>query len=151
MFGRTRKWINLNKLNGNLLVTVWSTLLLNLWPYNFTCWQVHDLGLESSILAVSSSHPAARSRFIYSRGKLHQLPSGVSSIIKKQSLFSKPLLPTILREPFVRGKQDETDESVYDFFKRRMNEEVCMFSDFASLCFKGYIWRVIAIRQNPWS
>ena len=49
----------------------------------------------------------------------------------------------------MRGKQDETDESVYDFFKRRMNEEVCMFSDFASLCFKGYTWRVIALRQNP--
>lgn len=35
----------------------------------------------------------------------------------------------MLREPFVRGKQDDTDESVYDFFKRRMNVEVCMFSD----------------------
>ena len=97
---------------------------------------IHDLGLDSSILAVPSSHPAARSRFIYSRGKLHQLPSGIISIIKKQSLFSKPLLPTILREPFVRGKQDDTDESVYDFFKRRMNEEVCKLSSyFASLCF----------------
>ena len=87
--------------------------------------QVHDLGLEKSILAVPSSHPAARSRFIYSRGKLHQLPSGVTSIIKRQSLFSKSLLPTILREPFLRGKQDNGDESVYNFFKRRLNEEVC--------------------------
>ena len=87
--------------------------------------QVHDLGLEKSILAVPSSHPAARSRFIYSRRKLHQLPSGVISIIKRQSLFSKSLLPTILREPFLRGKQDNGDESVYNFFKRRMNEEVC--------------------------
>ena len=93
----------------------------------FICCQVHDLGLGSSILAVPSSHPAARSRFIYSRGKLHQLPSGVISIIKKQSLFSKPLLSTILREPFVKGKQDDSDESVYEFFKRRMNEEVCMY------------------------
>ena len=93
----------------------------------FICCQVHDLGLGSSILAVPSSHPAARSRFIYSRGKLHQLPSGVISIIKKQSLFSKPLLSTILREPFVKGKQDDSDESVYEFFKRRMNKEVCMY------------------------
>ena len=113
--------------NGNLLVSSMKY---------FTRSQVHDLGLDSSILAVPSSHPAARSRFIYSRGKLHQLPSGIISIIKKQSLFSKPLLPTILREPFVRGKQDDTDESVYDFFKRRMNEEVCKLSSyFASLCF----------------
>ncbi|XP_078379655.1 protoporphyrinogen oxidase-like [Oculina patagonica] len=88
---------------------------------------VHDLGLEKSILSVPSSHPAARSRFIYSRGKLHELPSGVISIIKKQSLFSKSLLSTILREPFVRGKQDNTDETVYDFFKRRMNEEVAEY------------------------
>ena len=92
--------------------------------------QVHDLGLEKNVLSVSSSHPAARSRFIYSREKLHQLPSGVISIIKKQSLFSKSLLPTIIREPFVRGKQDHEDESIYNFFKRRMNEEVCAFTSF---------------------
>lgn len=112
--------------------------------YDFICVQVHDLGLESSILAVPSSHPAARSRFIYSQGKLHQLPSGVISIIKKQSLFSKPLLPTILREPFVKGKQDDTDESVYDFFKRRMNVEVCMFRD-GLFFFKGYAAYVFAL------
>lgn len=35
----------------------------------------------------------------------------------------------------MRGKQDNRDESVYNFFKRRMNKEVCMLSDFASLCF----------------
>lgn len=92
--------------------------------------QVHDLGLEKNVLSVSSSHPAARSRFIYSREKLHQLPSGVISIIKRQSLFSKSLLPTIIREPFVRGKQDHEDESIYNFFKRRMNEEVCAFTSF---------------------
>ena len=48
------------------------------------------------------------------------------SIIKKQSLFSKSLLPMILREPFVRRKQDSTDESVYDFFERRMSREVSL-------------------------
>ena len=88
--------------------------------------QVYDLGLEKKILAVPSSHPAARSRFIYSKGKLHQLPTGVISLIKKQSLFSKSLLPLILREPFVKRTQDNADESVYDFFKRRMSEEVCL-------------------------
>lgn len=35
----------------------------------------------------------------------------------------------------MRGKQDNRDESVYNFFKRRMNKEVCMLSDFAGLCF----------------
>lgn len=28
----------------------------------------------------------------------------------------------------MRGKQDDTDETVYDFFKRRMNEEVRLVS-----------------------
>ena len=86
--------------------------------------QVQDIGLEKRILAVPRSHPAAKSRFIYSRGKLHELPTGIMSLIKRQPLFSKSLLPLILREPFVGRKQDDVDESVYDFFKRRMSVEV---------------------------
>lgn len=86
--------------------------------------QVHDIGLEKRILAVPRSHPAAKSRFIYSRGKLHELPTGIMSLIRRQPLFSKSLLPLILREPFVSRKQDDVDESVYDFFKRRMSVEV---------------------------
>ena len=86
--------------------------------------QVQDIGLEKRILAVPRSHPAAKSRFIYSRGKLHELPTGIMSLIKRQPLFSKSLLPLILREPFVRRKQDDVDESVYEFFKRRMSVEV---------------------------
>lgn len=86
--------------------------------------QVQDIGLEKRILAVPRSHPAAKSRFIYSRGKLHELPTGIMSLMKRQPLFSKSLLPLILKEPFVRRKQDDVDESVYDFFKRRMSVEV---------------------------
>lgn len=95
--------------------------------YSHSFPQLYDLGLEKEILAVPRSHPAAQNRFVYSRGKLHQLPSGVKAIISKNALFSKSLLPLILREPFVRKKQDDADESVYNFFKRRMSEEVHKF------------------------
>lgn len=90
----------------------------------FFFFQLHHLGLEKNILAVPRSHSAARNRYIYSRGTLHQLPAGVKSIIKKNPLISKSLLPLILREPFVRKKQDDADESVYDFFRRRLSAEV---------------------------
>lgn len=89
--------------------------------------QLHNLGLEKEILAVPRTHPAARNRYIYSRGTLHQLPAGVKSIIEKNPLISKSLLPLILREPFVRKKQNDADESVYNFFRRRLSEEVYMY------------------------
>jgi len=105
------------------IILLWLSIL-KYCECRFFHLQVHDIGLEKRILAVSRSHPAAKSRFIYSRGKLHQLPTSIMSLVKRQPLFSKSLLPLILREPFVRRKQDDVDESVYDFFKRRMSVEV---------------------------
>ena len=90
----------------------------------FVALQVSDLGLADRILSVKSNHPGSRSRFIYSGGSLHQLPTGLVSVIKKQSLFSKSLFPIFLREPFVKTKTDDADESVYSFFERRLSKEV---------------------------
>lgn len=36
-----------------------------------------ELGLESEVLPVRGDHPAARNRFLYVRGALHPLPSGL--------------------------------------------------------------------------
>ncbi|XP_068733802.1 protoporphyrinogen oxidase-like [Montipora capricornis] len=85
---------------------------------------LQDLSLEREILAVPRSHPAAQNRFIYSQGELHQLPTGIKSIIKKNPLMSKSLLPLILREPFVSKNRDGTEESVHGFFERRLSREV---------------------------
>lgn len=41
--------------------------------------------------------------------------------------MSKSMLPFILREPFVSRKQDHSDESVYEFFRRRLSKEVCLY------------------------
>ncbi|XP_031552690.1 protoporphyrinogen oxidase-like [Actinia tenebrosa] len=86
-----------------------------------------ELGLENMIIPVSTSHAGARNRFIYSKGQVHKLPSSIASIVKRQSLFSGSLLPILLREPFVKRRTDESDESVYDFFKRRFSKEVAEY------------------------
>ncbi|XP_001633012.2 protoporphyrinogen oxidase [Nematostella vectensis] len=88
---------------------------------------VSELGLESNIIPVNTSHPGATNRFIYCRGKVHKLPNSIISILKKQSLFSQSLLPTILEEPFKEKRISENDESVYSFFSRRLNREVAEY------------------------
>lgn len=49
--------------------------------------------------------------------------------------MSKSMLPFILREPFVGRNQDHPDESVYEFFRRRLSKEVCLY-----FTANEYIW-----------
>lgn len=55
---------------------------------------------------------------------MHKVPSGIKALFKPQSLFKTPLLPTLLKEPFVSQKKTNDDESVYEFIERRLNSEV---------------------------
>ncbi|KAI8497616.1 hypothetical protein Bbelb_249220 [Branchiostoma belcheri] len=83
-----------------------------------------DLGLSDQILPVLPSHEGAKNRFIYAGGKLHKLPSNFSGLFSRYELFghqSPALLG--LREPFVKSRQEEGDESVHSFFCRRLGKQ----------------------------
>jgi protoporphyrinogen/coproporphyrinogen III oxidase len=77
-----------------------------------------DLGLERRLLP---SHDAARRRFLYRAGRLHQLPEG------PVSFFGSPLLSPAGRlrvacEPFAR-RRPEGDETIHAFAARRIGRE----------------------------
>ncbi len=70
---------------------------------------IHDLGLEAKLIF---SDPAARRRFLYSRGKLRTLSS-----------FLPMMTFSLLREPFI-SKGTGDDESIYDFAARRLGSRI---------------------------
>ncbi|XP_078664553.1 protoporphyrinogen oxidase-like [Branchiostoma floridae x Branchiostoma belcheri] len=83
-----------------------------------------DLGLSDQILPVLPSHEGAKNRFIYAGGKLHKLPSNFSGLFRRYELFGHQSPAMLgLREPFVKGRQEEGDESVHSFFCRRLGKQ----------------------------
>ena len=81
--------------------------------------------MSEDVLPVLPSHKGARRRMIYTHEHgLVDVPSGLSWLFRTKPPFTKPLLWTVLREVSQRQSGRE-DESVYDFFARRLNKEVC--------------------------
>nr|QIA61821.1 protoporphyrinogen oxidase [Halichondria panicea]QIZ30884.1 protoporphyrinogen oxidase [Halichondria panicea] len=87
---------------------------------------VSAIGLENEVLPVRSSSKAAQKRLIYTnRTGPVQLPSGPSWLFRTKPPFSKPLLGVVLRE--LMAKAGTGDESVFDFFSRRVGDEVTQY------------------------
>ncbi|KAG0042389.1 oxygen-dependent protoporphyrinogen oxidase [Gryganskiella cystojenkinii] len=84
-----------------------------------TLEMVRDLGLESSLESVSKNSPAAKNRFIYSRNKLHKLPSSVMGAITHPLLA--PKLPRAGMDLIV-AESGQEDESIQDFVTRRFGK-----------------------------
>ncbi|XP_037533278.1 protoporphyrinogen oxidase, partial [Nematolebias whitei] len=84
---------------------------------------VEDLGLEGEILPVSYSHDASKNRYLYVRGQLHRLPSGISGIFRTVPPFPRPLLFNMATEILVK-KGKEEDESIHSFVSRRLGKEL---------------------------
>ncbi|KAK7886688.1 hypothetical protein WMY93_026309 [Mugilogobius chulae] len=84
---------------------------------------VEELGLQSEVIPVTYSHVASQNRFLFVKGRLWKMPSGLSGLLKTTPPFSRPLLPQLLREVFVsRGKEE--DESLHAFVSRRFGAEL---------------------------
>ncbi|XP_056141894.1 protoporphyrinogen oxidase isoform X2 [Lampris incognitus] len=84
---------------------------------------VEDLGLEREILPVTYSHVASKNRYLFVKGKLHKMPSGISGAIRTVPPFSRPLLLSAAMEMLVK-KSKKDDESVYSFVSRRLGKEL---------------------------
>lgn len=84
---------------------------------------VEELGLEPEVIPVTYSHVASQNRFLFVRGQLWKMPSGLSGLLRTTPPFSRPLLPLLLREVFVsKGKRE--DESLHAFVSRRFSPEL---------------------------
>lgn len=79
---------------------------------------IRELNLQESLI-FPSSH--ANKRFLFVNNRLQALPSNFFSLLSN-SLTRKFLL-TMAKELFVGKKQDESDETVNEFFSRRFSSE----------------------------
>lgn len=84
---------------------------------------VEDLGLGEEVLPVPYSHVASRNRFLYVKGELHQMPSGISGLLRTVPPFSRPLILNMAAELLVRRGEEE-DESIHSFVTRRLGQEL---------------------------
>ncbi|CAH1247353.1 PPOX [Branchiostoma lanceolatum] len=83
-----------------------------------------DLGLSDEIVPVLPSHEGAKNRFIFAGGKLHKLPSSFRGLFSRYELFGNQSPALLgLREPFIKRREEETDESVHSFFCRRLGKQ----------------------------
>lgn len=78
------------------------------------------LGISDRLLRTND---LARKRFIYSEGKLHQLPESVLSFFLKSQILSVHGKLRILLEPFTKKPKEGIDETIADFVKRHIGEE----------------------------
>ncbi|KAG7469016.1 hypothetical protein MATL_G00124360 [Megalops atlanticus] len=84
---------------------------------------VSELGLSSEVLPVPYDHVASKNRFLYVKGRLHRMPSGLGGVVRTVPPFSRPLLQSVLKELWVaRGKEE--DETVHAFVARRLGSEL---------------------------
>ena len=77
------------------------------------------LGATSQLLR---SNDNARKRFIYSEGKLHQLPENGPSFLKSK-LISWPGKLRLALEPFAGKPPQDVDETLAAFARRRLGDE----------------------------
>uniref|UniRef100_A0A8D0GV23 Protoporphyrinogen oxidase n=1 Tax=Sphenodon punctatus TaxID=8508 RepID=A0A8D0GV23_SPHPU len=84
---------------------------------------VSDLGLEAEVLPVPGDHPASKNRYLYVRGALHKLPSGIGDILRTVPPFTRPLFWGVLRDLTAR-RGAQPDETIHAFVSRRFGQEV---------------------------
>ncbi|CAL1532001.1 unnamed protein product [Lymnaea stagnalis] len=82
-----------------------------------------ELGLSSYALPIFRSDAAAKNRYLYVKGKLCALPSSALSLFRTLPPFSKPLIASLVTEPF-RFRSKESDETIHSFVRRRLGQEV---------------------------
>ncbi len=95
---------------------------------------VREIGLQDRLLP---SRDTARRRFIYSRGRLHEVPVSPGAFVTSD-LLSWPGKARILWEPFAK-KRSEGDETIHAFAARRIGEEAAsvMIDSMVSGIFAG--------------
>lgn len=86
-----------------------------------------EIGIKNRLIGTDPDH---RKTFVFSRGRLHQIPEGLILMIPTKilplltsSLFSLPGKIRMGMEVFLPAKKSEDDESLKDFILRRFGRE----------------------------
>ncbi|KAK8760058.1 hypothetical protein V5799_028677 [Amblyomma americanum] len=86
---------------------------------------VQDLGLSEHVLAVPRSSRAGQEQLVLSKGRLTPLPGSFKELLWPGHIFRTPLLLPLLKDLWLAGRPSiGSDESVYDFSRKRFNKEV---------------------------
>ena len=83
---------------------------------------IADVGLSDQVV---SANPSARRRFVFKGDRLHALPAGPVGLARTE-LFPWSARFRLLKEPWIPrlngGSQEEVDESIADFVRRRLGK-----------------------------
>ena len=93
-------------------------------PHPNTFQLIEALGIEDKVTPITRLHPAARNRLVLNNGTLLTLPNSLLSLFSVGKPFKTPLIASILKEFFIRKRQEIEDESVDEFIKRRFGSEI---------------------------
>lgn len=85
---------------------------------------IRDLNLANLLIKVPKSDPSTQNRYVYYDGSINTLPNSFYSILFSRPPVFKSVIMAGIRELFISPKQDNNDESVYDFVARRFNEHI---------------------------
>ena len=108
--------IGTDRING--FVSDWgSNGFLNKVP--LTLQMVSELGLDDMLYP---AHPSAEKRFIYRNKKLHEIHASPPKFMRSQILTVGGRM-RLAMEPFIPKKKDDSDESIFDFAKRRIGRD----------------------------
>lgn len=127
-------WVKSNSLANNIIFEEGPRTIRPIGPSaHNTLMLIEELGLIKDVMPLSSQHPASKNRMIFVDGTLHTLPNSFSSLFRKQTPFSKPLIWYLLHDIFVK-KKTVKDESIHDFAKRRFGAEVADYLISSLIC-----------------
>jgi oxygen-dependent protoporphyrinogen oxidase len=84
---------------------------------------IADLKLSDQVVRVNGDSPAAKNRYVYFEGKLHNIPSNPVQMLQSTSPVLSGLFQSILKEPF-RPKGIYDDESIGSFVDRRLGHHI---------------------------
>jgi oxygen-dependent protoporphyrinogen oxidase len=80
---------------------------------------IEELDLAAELITADPGAPA----YVYAAGELQAVPMGLSALIKTRLISNSSKL-RLLREPFVKKRNQNGEESVASFVRRRLGDEI---------------------------
>ncbi|WP_044203936.1 protoporphyrinogen oxidase [Flammeovirga sp. OC4] len=117
---RTGGCIKTEKIDGRLYENGPNSLLFNDDHLSL----IKELGIEDQLQEAADVN---KDRFILKNGKYNVLPSGPQNFFSNK-FFSWKTKWTIMTEYFRKNTPNSENESLYDFFERRFNNEICDYA-----------------------
>lgn len=94
---------------------------------------ISELDLSKYVSIIKHDHPAAKNRMIYTNKKLHSLPSSIWSVFTKNEPFNKPLIYALYHD-INSPKETLSDDSLYNFVKRRFGKDIADYAISPMVC-----------------